>query len=175
MKRLFSAIGLLLVAASSSPGADSPGDEVVVVYNTRLADSKAVADHYAEMRQVPTNQVFGFALSTNEDMSRAEFHDSLQKPLAKLLEDKKLWHIASQIIHPTTNQPGGVEWKVVQSKIRYAVLCYGIPLRILKDPNLKEPSTENLRPELRRNEAAVDSELALLPTIEQKLPLAGPL
>jgi len=148
---------------------------VIVVYNTRLADSKAVADHYAEMRQVPTNQVFGFALTTNEDMSRAEFHDSLQKPLAKLLEDKKLWHIASQIIHPTTNQPGGVEWKVVQSKIRYAVLCYGVPLRILKDPNLKEPSTENLRPELRRNEAAVDSELALLPTIEQNLPLAGPL
>ena len=34
---------------------------------------------------------------------------------------------------------------------------------------------ENLRPEMRRDEAAVDSELALLPLIEEKLPLAGPL
>jgi uncharacterized protein (TIGR03790 family) len=32
-----------------------------------------------------------------------------------------------------------------------------------------------MRPELRRDEAAVDSELALLPLIEDKLPLAGPL
>ena len=34
---------------------------------------------------------------------------------------------------------------------------------------------ENVRPELRRDEAAVDSELALLPMIEERLPLAGPL
>ncbi len=136
MKRLCSVIGLLLCAGISSLEAASPGDEVVVVYNTRLPDSKVVADYYAELRQVPTNQVFGFGLSTNEDMSRAEFRDVLQRPLARLLEDKKLWHIASHIIHATTNQPGGLDWKVVESKIRYAVLCYGVPLRILKDPNL---------------------------------------
>ena len=68
-----------------------------------------------------------------------------------------------------------MEWKVVESKIRYAVLCYGVPLRIEQDPNLKEEGMENLRPEMRRDEAAVDSELALLPLIEEKLPLAGPL
>ena len=34
---------------------------------------------------------------------------------------------------------------------------------------------EKMRPEMRRDEAAVDSELALLPLIEEKLPLAGPL
>jgi uncharacterized protein (TIGR03790 family) len=55
------------------------------------------------------------------------------------------------------------------------VLCYGVPLKISPDPNLKEPSAETLRAELRRNEAAVDSELAVLPLIEQDLPLAGPL
>src|ERR1043166_4559086 len=32
-----------------------------------------------------------------------------------------------------------------------------------------------MRPELRRDEACVDSELALLPCVEQKLPLYGPL
>ena len=34
---------------------------------------------------------------------------------------------------------------------------------------------EGVRSEMRRNVAAVDSELALLPALEQKLPLAGPL
>ncbi len=64
---------------------------------------------------------------------------------------------------------------MVESRIRYAVLCYGVPLKILPQPNLKETATENLRPEMRRDEAAVDSELALLPEIEQNLPLGGPL
>jgi uncharacterized protein (TIGR03790 family) len=45
----------------------------------------------------------------------------------------------------------------------------------LSDPNLKEVVAESTRPELRRNEAAVDTELALLPAIEQKLPLTGAL
>ena len=49
------------------------------------------------------------------------------------------------------------------------------PLRIAKDPNLNEPGLDNLRPEMRRDEAAVDSELALLPLVEERLPLAGPL
>jgi len=65
--------------------------------------------------------------------------------------------------------------KVVRSTIRYAVLAYGIPLRILEDSNLTEPGMERLRPELRRNGAAVDSELALLPMFEQKLHIAGPI
>jgi len=52
--------------------AAGPGDEVIVIYNTRVPESKSVAEHYAERRQVPADQIFGFALSTNEDMSRAE-------------------------------------------------------------------------------------------------------
>jgi uncharacterized protein (TIGR03790 family) len=158
-----------------SARASNPGDEVVIVYNTRVPESKAVADYYAARRLVPTNQIFGFALSTNEDMSRLEFRDSLQRPLAQKLKKAKLWQIGQTIVSATTNHPGRVEWKPIQSKIRYALLCYGVPLRIDHDPNLSEVGLENLRPEMRRDEAAVDSELALLPLIEEKLPLAGPL
>jgi uncharacterized protein (TIGR03790 family) len=158
-----------------SARAANPGDEVVVVYNTRMPESKGVADYYAQRRHVPSSQVFGFALSTNESIHRAEFRYELQQPLAEKLASQKLWEIGPSILHATTNHPGKVEWRPVQSKIRYAVLCYGVPLRIDRDPNLKEEGMENLRPEMRRDEAAVDSELALLPMIEEKLPLCGPL
>jgi uncharacterized protein (TIGR03790 family) len=170
---IFFAAVLFLVCVIPSHAA-GPGDEVIVVYNTRVPESKAVAEHYAKRRGVPSEQIFGFALSTGDDMSRVEFRDALQRPLAKALDQKKLWKIRSEVFLPTNGQPGRVEWKVAESKIRYAVLCYGVPLRISKDPNLKEPAAENLRPELRRNEAAVDTELALLPQIEQNLMLAGP-
>jgi uncharacterized protein (TIGR03790 family) len=77
---------------------------------------------------------------------------------------------------PATNQqPARVEKRVIASKIRYALLCYGVPLKITADNELKEEGALELREELRRNEAAVDSELALLPLIEEKLPLSGPL
>jgi uncharacterized protein (TIGR03790 family) len=151
------------------------GDEVIVIYNSAMPGSKSLAEYYSQRRQVPANQVFGFELTTNEDVSRAEFRDSLQRPLAKELESKKLWRVGSKLVPATTNQPGRMEWKVVSTKIRYAVLCYGIPLRIEPDPNLKEEGTENLRPEMRRNEAAVDNELALLPYYADKPPLNGPL
>ena len=166
---------ILACGGALTSRAANPGDEVIIVYNTRVPESKAVADYYAERRHVPAKQIYGFPLSTNEDISRAEFRDALQKPLAAKLRKEKLWQIAPTIIHATTNQPGRMEWKVVETKIRYAVLCYGVPLRIDKDPNLKEEGLESMRPELRRDEAAVDSELALLPLIEDKLPLAGPL
>jgi uncharacterized protein (TIGR03790 family) len=156
-------------------GAANPGDEVVIVYNTRVPESREVADYYARRRHVPANQIFGFALSTEEDFSRNEFQGKLQRPLAKALEAQKLWHMSSHAVPATNNQPTRVEWRVTTSKIRYAVLCYGVPIRIAEDPNYKEPASETLRPEMRRNVAAVDSELTLLPLIEQKLPLAGPL
>jgi uncharacterized protein (TIGR03790 family) len=43
------------------------------------------------------------------------------------------------------------------------VLCYGVPLKIKPDATLQETGMEQWQPELRRNEAAVDSELACLP------------
>jgi len=174
VKKLLSALAVLCSGAVCLRAAN-PGDEVIIVYNTRVPESKGVANYYAERRHVPTNQIYGFPLSTNEDLSRAEFREALQKPLAEKLKKQKLWQIGPTILHATTNHPGRVEWKVVKSRIRYALLCYGVPLRIEKDPNLKEEGMENLRPEMRRDEAAVDSELALLPLIEEKLPLAGPL
>ena len=151
------------------------GDEVVVIYNTHVPESKAVADYYARMRQVPEKQIYGFALTPNEEMSRAEFRDSLQMPLVEKLEADGLWKFAKRIVTATNSGLMHVEYRVAASKIRYAVLCYGVPLKIAADPNLHELAADNMRPEFRRNEAAVDSELAWLPLSKNDMPLAGPL
>lgn len=155
--------------------AANPGDEVVVVYNRRMPESENIARYYAEKREVPANQVFGFELSTNEEMSRGEFNHALELPLAEALKAQKLWQFDSERVPATNGQPAKVAWRLVRSKIRYAALCYGVPVRIAEDPTYQEESAEKLRPEMRRNEAAVDSELALLPLINDPVPLDGPL
>jgi uncharacterized protein (TIGR03790 family) len=126
------------------------------------------------MRQVPERQVYGLALSTNEEMSRAEFRDTLQLPLAKKLESAGLWKFGSATYPATNGQPARTVLKVVASKIRYAVLCYGVPLKIASDPSLHEAVAEKRPPEFQRNEAAVDSELVWLPLLRMPFPLTGP-
>ena len=151
------------------------GEEVVVVYNANLPDSKMVAEHYAAARSVPAKQVFSFALPTNEVMSRVEFMDSLQKPLARKLESSGLWKFGPISIPATTNQPAHQEERVVASKIRYAVLCYGVPLKIAESSIIETISEKITREELRSNAAAVDSELAWLPLIKLNPALTGPM
>jgi len=61
----------------------------------------------------------------------------------------------------------------VGSRVSYLVLIYGVPLGIGPDPNFHENFFDKTKKELRRDEASVESELALLPTTGQ--PIAGPL
>src|SRR5688572_13318760 len=62
---------LTIGGASFDAVAASPGDEVIVVYNSRLPESKQVAEHYAARRQVPGHQVVGLELPVTETMTRA--------------------------------------------------------------------------------------------------------
>ena len=166
-------MGLALAGGVARLAAAETGEAVVVIYNSRLKESQQVAAHYALARRVPAGQVVGLELPTGENMTRAEYRDELQEPLLKFLEKEKLFVFGPGEAASGTNAAGPV---MREAKIRYAVLCYGVPLRILEDPQLIEPEAEKLAPEMRgRNGAAVDSELTLLPLSRQKLRLAGPL
>ena len=170
-------VGLVVAMLASAGAAPAPagnaGEQVIVVYNKRVPESKAVAQHYAQRRQVPAAQVFGVDLPTTEDVSRADYRDRLENPLARFLESRKLWRFGPVTVPASATHPAKVQRLVVSSRIRYAVLCYGVPLRIAEDPNLKEDAAGNAPPDARRSEAAVDSELALLPLVEEKYPSAG--
>ncbi len=154
--------------------ASGNGSEVVVIFNSNLPESKSLAYYYARQREVPPTQVIGFDLPDGEIISRSEFNRRLQHPLARKLESLKLWRLGKGDLPGTNQVHFRSNRKVVESKIRYAVLCYGVPPIIQNDPGLSEPAAEKMRPELRRNEAAVDSELACLPLRAHGYPLTGP-
>ena len=175
MKKNWPMLFALLLALVPRP-ARAGGDEVVVVYNSQLPESKMVAEHYALARAVPPGQIFGLDLPEGEVMSRADFTDLLQKPLAEKLAATGLWKFGKMTFpSPTNGGPPLVENRVVASKIRYAVLCYGVPLKIAPAAGLEETASPPARKEFQHNEAAVDSELAWLPLIKMKVPLTGPL
>jgi uncharacterized protein (TIGR03790 family) len=174
MRRILIPLAVLFFALAPAGLRADDGSEVVVVYNTRVPASETIADHYAKVRHVPKTHIFGFSLTADETMSRDEFRNALQMPLARRLEDDGLWRFGS-VTNVTTNGLNQVQDRVVWSKIRYAVLCYGVPLKIAPDPGLHEPVNTNAPTGLDRNEAAVDSELAWLPLVKMNLRLDGPL
>jgi uncharacterized protein (TIGR03790 family) len=167
--RFFPIILALTVAAGGGALlAEEPGDAVVVIYNAQMPESKGVADHYAARRHVPENQMIGLKLSTNETMTRGEYRDQLENPLLQFLDAEKLL-----VFEPDAGSANSGARKLKETKIRYAVLCYGVPLRIAEDGSLKEPGEEKLPEALRRNGKAVDSELCLLPWTNSQRMLAG--
>src|SRR5215831_295733 len=93
------ALSSQLSAASTSVTSQpqTSGGEVVVVYNKNVPESKSLAQYYAQKRGVPSDQIFGFSMRPVETIRRDEFRDDLEKPLAKALEQKKLWHTASTL------------------------------------------------------------------------------
>jgi len=168
-------LAVFLWAWAALPCHASLGSEVVVVYNPREHGSEEIARHYANGRRVPEGQVLGLRMPVNEVVTRTQFTDEIERPIAQFLEAQNLWVLGGGTIDGFNDKPFTQVTKVVESKVRYLVLCRGVPLKIAGDPRLLENGGDQLRPELKRNEAAVDSELACLPMSRAAHRLSGPL
>lgn len=164
---------VLLALALAPQFVFAGGEEVVVIYNKNLPESRTVADNYARLRHVPAKQVYGFSLPLTEDISRADFRQLLQVPLAEKLEASGLWKFGLSSFPNDKGGPPETIKKVVSSKIRYAVLCYGVPLRIDADPTIKEDVDPQVPALFQNNGAAVDSELVWLPLLQNKVHLSA--
>ena len=91
------------------------GSEVLVVYNTREpigASSATVAEYYAVQRNIPAQNRVGIDTRDTEAVTEAEYRNFIASPL---------W----------TNYLSKPEY----SHIKCIVLCYGIPSRIIYQPN----------------------------------------
>ncbi len=159
--------------AAADHNSKMEGGEAVVVYNRKLSDSRALAEYYADVRGVPGEQVIGLDLPVSESISREEFRDLLQEPLLAALVERGLF-TPSGNERTAENEDGVAPW-LDAAKVRYLTLCYGVPVKIARDPSLVESRQGQLPEQLRRNEAAVDSELALLPANLRGLPAVGPI
>src|SRR5689334_10640726 len=117
-----------LAAAVLAPPtrAAGQGDEVVVVWNSRVPEPRDVAEHYSSRRQVPASQVFAVDLPADETISRADFNESLLAPLIRQMTVNGLLEFRDWTVPATNSRPSLLERVVVRAKVRYIVLCYGV-------------------------------------------------
>jgi uncharacterized protein (TIGR03790 family) len=139
--------------------AEDLADHLLVVYNTNDPDSQGLAEYYAVRRKIPAERILAISSPVTEEITRAQFDDTIRSPIVSYLCQKD-W---------MTRQPQRVRVNgryldllvATHNDIWAIVLMRGVPLKIAPDPS-DEDGLEN-EPELQTNAAAVDNELALLP------------
>lgn len=163
----------LVIGGFSRAAAPDLARQVLIVYNEVEPAGKALADYYAGKRGVPTNQICAIHVRNAETISHAEFNSDIREPILRFLTRNGLWQQEPR--SGTDPKLGEMPTLVtVDNKISFVALMYGVPLRIEPDPSAAlDPFSLDMQVQRRREEASVDSELALLPTMGS--PVAGPL
>ncbi len=157
---------LLAAALASAAWASDPpvrttreAAATAVIFNTRDPDSRGLAEYYAERRGIPAENLIGLDCPLEEEISRQQYTDTIEKPLREVFERKEWWGVRNG---------SGDKREITGSRIRFLALMRGIPLKIKTtiqppSPEATPPPRPNANDPIRRHdEAAVDSELTAL-------------
>lgn len=145
----FSILALAILMAAGRAVASSPeANATVVIYNAADPSSATLAKYYAKRREIPDDHLIGINPPATEEISRAEYTSTIAAPVSRELARRAFWTMSGN--------------RVTQSKIRFVALMKGMPLKIRSDgPNVTPRADQP--PEIgKRDEASVDSELAVL-------------
>ncbi len=122
----------------------------IVVYNSDLPESVALAKFYAEKRGIARDHLVPLACSKEEEISREEYDATIAKPLRAIFKERQWWKLRENSDTP----------EVISNSIRFVALIKGIPLKIHPTTEHQGASPTPIEPG-KRNEASVDSELAV--------------
>ncbi len=149
------ALGLPLRAAVPSPAAG-----VILLANRDDPDSLRIAEHYAEARGVPRENIIALAMPLAETITWLEFVSTIWQPLQDELVRRR-WIDAMPMT--LTDGVGRKKYAIAGHRMAYLVVCRGVPLRVAASADLAAPPAAPFdRAEFRTNQGAVDSELSLL-------------
>ena len=145
---------------------------IIVLANSNETDSKALAHFYCQHRGVPTNNIVFLSTSSKETISWDEFVSTILIPLRESVIKQGLIKVIRK--EPSDAQ-GKRPYQIINDSIKAICVCKGIPLRIKsyleKVSALEAEYAKKIPEKLRKNEAAVDSELAIL--LIKNTPRAG--
>ena len=152
MKPFLLALFLALVFRADVRAEQSLVDATIVVFNRDIPESAELAKFYAQKRGIARDHLVGLSCSKDEEISREDYDRTIAGPLREILKKRNWW---------TLRETAGGVPAVLGSSIRFVALIKGMPLKIRPAENY--PGDKKGEGAVNgRNEASVDSELALL-------------
>ena len=134
-------------------GAEQPlADLTIVVYNKAVPESVELAKFYAEKRGIAPDHLIGLDCSTEEEITREQYDATIAGPLRDVFSQRHWW---------TVNESPGKPPVVTASSVHFVAIIKGVPLKIHSVDSYSGDQRGN-GPIRSRNEASVDSELAVL-------------
>jgi uncharacterized protein (TIGR03790 family) len=143
-------------------------ERVAIVYNSSQPESQQLAKDYQKARGIPEANLIGLPLPDREEITRAEYDETLRKPLRAEFEKRQWWKLGRADAQMTI---------AIENRIQVLVCMRGVPLKISRvaaaAPAAPQTPAPKADPTRNANEASVDSELATLSWEGQSL--NGPL
>ena len=155
------ALLLLLVVALSYTAQAEPAlaPATIVIFNSNDRESGELARFYAQKRGIAREHLVGLACSRDEEISRDEYERTIAAPLREIFSERKWWTLRE--LPDATRAVSG-------NKIRFVALIRGMPLKIR--PAEAHPGDKaGNGPINNRNDASVDSEIAILARISPEI------
>lgn len=153
--------GLALTLAAPSP------KSVAILFNESDPESRQLAELYCKLRDIPAGNLVGLDMPVEQTITRGQYQTAIAGPLRKAFEHRGWWNReqdAKDMIAPVSN------------RIQVLVTMRGVPLKIAPSP-VKPDAPKSADPQMQlfdgRDEASVDSELALLGV--EGFPAPGPM
>lgn len=112
-------------------------NQVVVVYNSTLPESKELAEFYALNRLIPSSNLIGLEVPLKTTIDRSTYETAIRQPLVKKFTENEWWELGKD--------QNGISVPL-KTTIRCIVLIKGIPLRISRGavPKAEESTTRQL-------------------------------
>src|SRR5215475_2293778 len=146
------ALVLILAIELSVHANERLADSTIVVYNKTVPESVELAKFYAAKRGIAPEHLIGLDCPTEEEITREQYDAAIAAPLRDGFKQRQWWTLSESVGQPPL---------VTASSIHFVAIIKGVPLKIhLTDSYPGDQSGTN--PMATRNEASVDSELAVL-------------
>jgi uncharacterized protein (TIGR03790 family) len=142
-----SVICALLLSGAASPALALRPEQVLVVVNTRMAGSLALAKYYMRQRSIPEKNLLEMALTLNDTISREDYDDYIIPKVRKKIE------------------------KLAPQPIGALVTFYGMPLRIAQTPLSEEEKREIAS--LNKKIEEYQKQLASAPVLQKDIDALG--
>lgn len=158
LRLLLAVVGLPSIAMRAEQRPEAA--RLIIVANAADEDSVALARFYADKRGVPVGNIISIPMPLEETITWRAFIGQVFEPLQDELVNRAWIDAVPMALR---DRLGRRRYSVAGHHITYLVVCRGVPLRIQHDPALvDEVSARDVGRLFRTNQAAVDSELALL-------------
>lgn len=165
-------LGFIIASTLRGEAKSLNAEQVAVIYNSNIRESRELAEAYAQARHIPENQVLGIDCSDAEDIDRANFALTIKNIVLAEGKVREWWSFSGRTL--------------TDRRVYALAVMKGVPLKVREVPrpkeepskkgNTKESQTNQAGPQQLTDAAAVDSELAtlLLPDIDS-VPKYGPI